>query len=78
MNVLKALAVTRDKSADFDNFVEAVMVLYRHLEGDKVVYHCHETGQVIHFELTECERDYLYWEMLREGRDPYEEGLLEY
>ena len=77
MNVLKALAVTRDKNSDFDNFVEAVMVLYANLSGNKVVYNCHQTGQCVHFELTDSERDYIYWEMRSEGKDPYEQGLLE-
>lgn len=77
MNVLKALAVTRDKNSGFDNFVEAVMVLYANLSRDKVVYHCHETGKCVYFELTEDEKDYICWEMLSEGKDPYEQGLLE-
>lgn len=77
MNVLQALAVTRNMEADFNSFVEAVLVLYINLSRDKVVYHCHQTGQCVHFELTDVEREYICWEMLSEGKDPYEEGLLE-
>lgn len=77
MTVLEALAVTRNKNTNFDSFVKAVLVLYRNLEGNKVVYRDSDTGQRIHFELTEDEVEYLCWEMLSKGLDPYEEGLLE-
>lgn len=77
MTVLEALCVTRNRESDFDSFVAAVLVLYANLSRDKVVYHCHQTGQCVHFELTDSERDYIYWEMRSEGKDPYEQGLLE-
>lgn len=72
MNVLQALCVTRDKTADFDSFVKAVLVLYANLSHDSY------TGQCVYFELTEDEKDYIYLEMLSVGKDPYEEGLMEY
>lgn len=77
MNVLQALAVTRNREADFNSFVAAVLVLYANLSRDKVVYRDSYTGQCIHFELTVDEKEYIYWEMLSEGKDPYEQGLLE-
>lgn len=77
MNVLKALSITRDSSSDYDSFVEAVMVLYANLFNGKVVYYCHETGQTVYFSLTECEKDYLRWELLSKGKNPSEDGLLE-
>ena len=78
MTVLEALAITRNPSADYDSFVVAVMVLYANLEGGKALYHCHETGQRVYFELVECEKDYLRCQMISDGKDPDEEGLSDY
>lgn len=78
MKVLQALAITRNPSADYDSFVEAVMVLYANLFNGKVVYRCHCTNQEIYFPLTDDERDYLRCEMLANGKDPDEEVLSDY
>lgn len=80
MNVLQALAITRNPSANYDSFVEAVVVLYANLFNGKVVYRCPCTNQEIYFPLTDDERDYLRCEMLANanGKDPDEEGLSDY
>lgn len=78
MNVLKALSITRDPSADYDSFVVAMVVLYANLSKGKVLYHCPCTNQEIYFPLTDDERDYLRCEMLANGKDPDEEGLSDY
>lgn len=78
MNVLKALSITRNPSADYDSFVVAVKVLYAYLFNGKVVYYCHETGQTVYFSLTDDEKDFIRCQMISDGKDPDEEGLADY